>query len=264
MNITALVENTSHMGLETAHGLSFYIETQRHKLLFDLGPDETLFENSRRLGIDLAAVDTVIISHGHRDHGGALEQFLAVNSTAKVYLQKSAFLPHFSQRPQGPRFNGLDPALAQHPQLVLLEGDTRIDPQLQLFTVEEEGILRSPANDSLYEEQQPDRFLHEQNLLLQEGGNTVLICGCSHCGIVNILQKAETFAPRICIGGFHLCRPSTGESVDPAFLEQVAQQLKRWDVDYYTCHCTGQPAFEYLQQTLPRLSYFSGGMSLRV
>ena len=82
MKITALVENTSDCGLKAVHGLSFYIETRLHRLLFDLGPDGTLFHNAARLGIDLAAVDTVVLSHGHYDHGGALKRFLALNSSA--------------------------------------------------------------------------------------------------------------------------------------------------------------------------------------
>ena len=97
MQITALVENHSHSPLQAKHGLALYIETQRHKLLFDLGPDCTLFDNARRKGIDLTQVDTVILSHGHLDHGGALARFLSLNTTAKIYAQKSAFEPHYSK-----------------------------------------------------------------------------------------------------------------------------------------------------------------------
>lgn len=78
MRVTVLVENHSDGVCTARHGLSLYIETKLHRLLFDLGPDETVFENAERLGIDLAAVDTVIISHGHNDHGGALGHFLPV------------------------------------------------------------------------------------------------------------------------------------------------------------------------------------------
>ena len=91
MKITALVENISDGSVRSAHGLSFYIETKMHKLLFDVGPNSTLFENAVKKHIDLSQVDTVIISHGHKDHGGALKRFLQINRTAKIYLQKSAF-----------------------------------------------------------------------------------------------------------------------------------------------------------------------------
>ena len=60
MRITALVENQSNCDLKPTHGLSLYIETQKHKLLFDLGPDRTLFENARKKGIRLEDVDTVV------------------------------------------------------------------------------------------------------------------------------------------------------------------------------------------------------------
>ena len=70
-----MVENTTTCDLEAMHGLSLYIETKNHKLLFNLGPDQTVFENAKKKGIDLQEVDTVVISHGHNDHGGALEQF---------------------------------------------------------------------------------------------------------------------------------------------------------------------------------------------
>ena len=98
MKITALVENQSNSSAKSIHGLSLYIETTNHKILFDVGPDNTLFENSEMLGIGLLDIDTVIISHGHRDHGGALEQFLKLNHSARVFVQKKAFDNHFSSR----------------------------------------------------------------------------------------------------------------------------------------------------------------------
>lgn len=75
MKIISLVENNSESGLKTKHGLSLYIETDLHKILFDLGPDDTLFENAAKRNIDISKVDIVVISHGHSDHGGALKKF---------------------------------------------------------------------------------------------------------------------------------------------------------------------------------------------
>ena len=91
MKITALVENQSNCELKPVHGLALYIETEKHKLLFDLGPDDTLLKNAEKRGIDLGQVDTVVISHGHFDHGGALAAFLEVNHTARIYVQRRAF-----------------------------------------------------------------------------------------------------------------------------------------------------------------------------
>lgn len=135
MTITALVENTTQSGLKARHGLSLYIETKKHKILFDLGPDDTLLRNAKKRGIDLSKVDTVIISHGHADHGGALSGFLTVNRTAKIYLQKNAFEPHYSKAFFLKIPVGLDKSLKTNPQIVLVDGDFKIDEELSLFTV---------------------------------------------------------------------------------------------------------------------------------
>ena len=71
MRIINLIENTEGAdGCAFAHGLSFYVETEKHKLLLDLGPSGETLQNARQLGIDLASIDTVILSHGHYDHSG--------------------------------------------------------------------------------------------------------------------------------------------------------------------------------------------------
>lgn len=97
-----LLENDlEREGLMNAHGISFYIETEKKKILFDFGPDDSFRKNSEILGIDLKEVDLAILSHGHRDHGGGLSEFLHYNKKAKVYIQEEAFLPHYSKRENG-------------------------------------------------------------------------------------------------------------------------------------------------------------------
>ncbi|MDO5603184.1 MAG: MBL fold metallo-hydrolase, partial [Oscillospiraceae bacterium] len=190
MKITALVENTTQCELKAKHGLSLYIETQSHKILFDLGPDSTLFENANKRGIDLSVIDTVILSHGHMDHGGALKQFLQINSTAKIYIQKKAFEAHYSKFLFLKVDVGLDKRLENHPQVVLIDGDYQIDDTLRLFTTKDKSRCYSPANNSLYVKNAKDDFSHEQNLIIQEQ-KTALIIGCGHAGVVNIIKKAQ-------------------------------------------------------------------------
>ena len=81
MRITTLVENTKISDeYENKHGLSFHIETEKHNILFDLGPKNTFLTNAKKLNINLEEVDIVVISHGHNDHGGGLEEFLKINN----------------------------------------------------------------------------------------------------------------------------------------------------------------------------------------
>ena len=264
MKLTALVENTTHRALRTVHGLSLYIETAAHRLLFDVGPDDTLFANSTALGADLAAVDTVIISHGHFDHGGALAAFLAQNHTAKVYVQRRAFEPHYSLHSDGQLAPiGLDAALRSHPQVTLLDGDADLDDTLHLFVVPDTSRCHSPANDTLFGPNGPDDFLHEQNLMIR-GAAPVLVLGCGHTGIVNILQKAAPWHPAVCIGGYHLASPHNANAAPPALLGQIGDELAAFPAQFYTCHCTGEAAFAALAQKANNLHYLACGDSVLV
>ena len=85
MKITCLVENTcGREGLGCEHGLSFFVETEGKKLLFDMGAGPLFHENAEKLDIDLCQADMAFLSHGHADHGGGLEEFLRVNTHAPV------------------------------------------------------------------------------------------------------------------------------------------------------------------------------------
>lgn len=263
MQVTVLVENQPIEGFQGAHGLSLHVALPGRSLLFDVGPDETLFTNAAKRHIDLSAVDTVIISHGHYDHGGALPAFLAVNHRAQVYIQRQAFRLHESRTLPPWRNIGLEPALMQHPQVHLLDGDTVLDDTLSLFTVPDARLCPSTANSNLYEEGAPDAFGHEQNLLIRAGGGNLLLMGCCHTGVVNILKKAEPMHPAVCIGGFHLYSPARDETVADRLLDEIADHLQRYaDIRFYTGHCTGQKACDHLAARLPHLRYLHCGETL--
>ncbi len=84
MKITALTENTSKTGLPYEHGLSLYIETEKHNILFDTGQTELFAQNAETLGIDLGKVDIAVLSHGHYDHGGGLKRFLELRPRWRI------------------------------------------------------------------------------------------------------------------------------------------------------------------------------------
>ena len=264
MKITALVENETKCELKSKHGLSLYIETQNHKILFDLGPDNTLFENAKVRGINLSAIDTVIISHGHMDHGGALKQFFQINSTAKIYVQRKAFESHYSKFLFLKVNVGLNKEFENHPQVILIDGDYQIDDELSLLTVKDTSKCYSNANNALYTKTSKDDFSHEQHLIIREH-QVALIMGCGHTGIVNIMKKAEQYHPTLCIGGYHLFNPLTKKTVSSELLNQIAKELGRYsETKFYTCHCTGMVAFDFLSQRLSNLFYLSCGETVIV
>ena len=90
LKIVGLVENTTESpNLKYKHGLSLYIETERHRILFDMGLNDLFLENARKLGVDIASIDIAVISHGHVDHCGGLKSFLKRNSTARyIYAHR--------------------------------------------------------------------------------------------------------------------------------------------------------------------------------
>lgn len=263
MKITALVENQTSSELKAKHGLSLYIETLSHTILFDLGSDSTLFENAKTRKIDLSKVDIVILSHGHIDHGGALKHFLQINNKAKIYVQRSAFEAHYSKILFLKINIGIEPKLSTHPQIVLLDGDYTIDEELSLFTASPTEKCYSPVNNALCDKNGKDMFLHEHNLMITEE-KTAIIMGCGHTGVVSIMEKIAHNRPAICVGGYHLFNPINKKTVSVALLNDIAKELQAYpNTQFYTCHCTGLKAFQHLSQQLPNMFYLSCGQSIQ-
>jgi len=260
MKIITLLENTvCRADMKCEHGLSQYIETGRHKLLFDMGPNAMFLENAEALGVDIRAVDTAFVSHAHDDHCGGLDLFCRRNDHAPVYLQKEIWGEYYVVNPKKCAYIGMDKMLRKYEnRFVLTEGVTELDDSLTLFSGGMGRDYWSHANDTLREkvgEDYPlDDFRHEQNLLVSEGGKTVLFGGCAHNGIVNILRRAEEIlgrAPDAVFAGFHLYNPSMGKAEPRELVEAVAKELReRKNTRFYTGHCTGQEAFDILKETL--------------
>lgn len=293
MKITCLMENISHRKeLQCQHGLSLYIETKKHKILLDSGANALFAENARVLGVDLSKVDVAFLSHGHYDHAGGLSRFLELNHTARLYIKQEAFLEYChcarkiaeeSESALPYEYIGVDnvklqtgaltaEALKNHPQVVLVSGDLKIDEELSLMTGVTEKCCWPSTNRSLliwdgsgYEQ---DYFAHEQSLIITEEGRHVLISGCAHCGIVNILnhyQKLYGSAPEAAVSGFHLERSRPYTQEQRADVEQLAVELQKYKTKYYTCHCTGTEAYDILKRTLQeQMDYLSVGDEIQL
>jgi 7,8-dihydropterin-6-yl-methyl-4-(beta-D-ribofuranosyl)aminobenzene 5'-phosphate synthase len=271
MLVKALVENTSiSKEYKNVHGLSLYIETDKHKLLFDLGPGKLFLENAKKLNIDIRDIDTVVISHGHYDHGGALKTFLENNDKAKIYFGENAFQPYYTNLLWFKYYIGLDRSLKSNERFVFTQDITEIDDELELFA----GIT---SRKCVYEHKNnmfrksgrhyiADTFEHEQCLLIRENDHTTLFCGCAHTGIVNVMERAQAVTNTdidTVISGFHLYELSSGKREDQDYLKLLADTLKNYTAKFYTCHCTGTKIYDYLQGFMgDQLRYLSTGQSL--
>ncbi len=258
MKITVLTENTtSNDSLGAEHGLSLFIETKKHKILFDMGQSGLFSENAEKLGIDLSAVDIAVLSHGHYDHGGGMEKFLVLNHKAPVYLSRFAFEPHYNGTE---KYIGLDVSLKDSERLIFTDDKLIIDDELTLFSCNERERARNLGSFGLNMlegvEFVPDDFRHEQYLLISEQGRKVLISGCSHKGVMDI---TDWFRPDVLVGGFHFSKLPLDEK-----LREYAEFLDSFDTDYYTCHCTGAEQYEYMKSFMKRLSYISVGTTIEI
>lgn len=274
MRLTAILENTAQCdSLHAEHGLSVYVETPSHKLLFDTGESAAFLQNAEKLGISIADVDLVVLSHGHYDHGGGLKAFFERNSSAPVYMQKGAFGAFYEQEGQNLQYLGLDLSLFGRRQIRFVEGTAEIDKEITLFAGVEGRRFYSAANDSLMQMQGgklvQDEFLHEQNLVITTGERKrVLLAGCAHKGIVNILDRFHALFggyPDLAIGGFHLSMPGHEAYQQDTLIDEMADALLATGTQFYTCHCTGQYAYERLKARMgERIGYFAGGMRIEI
>ncbi len=272
MKITALLENTScATSIETEHGLSLYIEGAGKTMLFDTGATDLFAKNAEKLGKDLEKVDFAILSHGHQDHGGGIPTFFEINKTAKMYVRKQAFGEIYSDRRVGKEYIGLDQNLLKTDRLIFTEENVAIAEGVTLFSSVPAKHLVPSGNKPLKvkegEEYVPDTFEHEQNLVIEEHGESVLVCGCSHRGILNILEAfldTHGHYPTRVIGGFHLVNFTTGQPETPETLGEIAHALLASGATFYTCHCTGEENYAYLKELMGnKIEYLRGGESLQ-
>ncbi len=263
MIVKALMEDTCPSNaFISEHGLSLYIETGGHKILFDTGQSSGFATNAKAMGVDLSQVDFAVLSHAHYDHSGGIKTFLSLNSHAPVYVS-----PHsFDDVRHGPeRYIGPDKKLKNHPRLKPVHAITQLADGITVHPSEGKMPVLPVRSFGLTVQRggtiQPDDFRHEQYLEIIEDGRRILISGCSHKGIQNIVHW---FTPDVLVGGLHL------HNLDPATearkeLDAIAQALLDTGATYYTCHCTGVPQYEALKRIMQdKLFYISAGQEITV
>ena len=165
IKIAIVYDNTAKEGFQADWGFSCLIETNNRRILFDAGANGSiLLSNMEKLGIDPKTIDEVFISHAHWDHTGGLKDFLEQNSKVTLYVPASYEPP-------------------QAEKIARITGPKGLDKNI-FSTGELSGI--------------------EQSLVIKTEKGLVIIAGCSHPGVGNILRAASRFGkPYALIGGLH-------------------------------------------------------------
>ena len=258
MIIKVLVENTTDIdGFKVEDGLSLYIESGGKKIIFDTGVSDLFLTNALKLGVDIEEIDYLIISHGHYDHGGGLKYFLDRNEKASIYLSQYAFNNYYAIREGNSlEYVGIDKNLRDNERIILIEDKLKLYEGAEIYSGVPHKEKLPNSNKNLYEEIdgdiKPDRFRHEQNLYIDENGKKVLISGCSHNGIMNILSYHNDlygFNPDFVLGGFHLSMKGRFMESDE-YMEHISSVLLSTKAKFYTGHCTGLEAFSKLKNIM--------------
>jgi 7,8-dihydropterin-6-yl-methyl-4-(beta-D-ribofuranosyl)aminobenzene 5'-phosphate synthase len=265
MKLTVLVDNNTLIDryFIGEPGLSFYIEEEGWKYLFDTGYSDVFMQNAARMGINLLQVDSVVLSHGHNDHTWGLvplmQRFieakaagLPVTNRPGLIAHPNAFLPKrldgtsigpfLSKRQLRKVFDVRDfketIALSRH--LIVL-GEI---PRVNDFEAQEPvGEFHQKG------EWKPDMLLDDTALVYMSDKGMVIMTGCAHAGICNIVEYARKacYCDKVhaIIGGFHL------QNCSEERLAKTADFLVDAGVDVlYPCHCTDLQAKMYLGQRL--------------
>jgi len=261
MKITVLAENsvckTNSLNVKAENGLSLFIEFDERKILFDTGQSDLFIHNAEKIGIDLSEVDYLVISHGHFDHGDGLKHFLKINKKAKIFLHINA-AHKFYMKIFGfiPYYVGLDQKIiAQNSRIYFIEEDMQIEEKIIVLEGFPEVFPQPVANKALFVEDNNrfmvDKFNHELVLLLIENDEIVLFSGCSHSGIINIIDEVKIISKNMRIkatfGGFHIHNPISKKNESQDYIMELTESLGETDSVFYTGHCTGKKNFLYIK-----------------
>jgi 7,8-dihydropterin-6-yl-methyl-4-(beta-D-ribofuranosyl)aminobenzene 5'-phosphate synthase len=233
-------------------GFSALVEYDGKRILFDTGNNPEIFEhNVKALNVDLTKLDFVVISHRHTDHASGLKYLLKINPDVTVYVPADGAngfggteFPQAFFRPEPSlpaKMRYFDGAYPEHPHagklydtghFVLVNKLTEVSPGIFLvYTVSKNpGTLELP----------------ELTLAMKGPHGLILVDGCSHSGIEEILQAASAVDPHthVVFGGLHLVQTPVPD------IDRLVDSLKnKWKLDKIAPgHCTGEPAFLRLQK----------------
>jgi len=256
-------------GIRGEHGLSFYIETEDARLLFDTGQSETFLENARVLRIDLSGLDAVILSHGHYDHGGGLNALYATLDPPlpPLFAGRGFDAPRRSRGVDGLKDIGLpSPLMPLHaPAAIVIDTFKELASGVYFLPQAErlDGIETTSRFWKIQGETELiDDFCDEISLVFNAEDGIVVITGCAHRGILNIARAAAQAFPgkplKALVGGFHLADES------PEAISRIASDIAAMAPSMIICgHCTGLRGFAALSQAVGgKVSWLSCGMSI--
>jgi len=248
VKINVLVENNTPVSsLVGEYGFAAQILIDEKNILFDTGSKDALFTNSSAMGVNLADVDEMVISHGHYDHTGAVLPFLKKYGGRKIYAHSSIFRRRLTSRRDGNIFEigclfGYQEALDAGAEFIFTDEFTEIHPGVYLtgeiprLTEYEDvgGNFVYECDGQLVKDMLPD----DMAMVIDHPDGLIIVSGCSHSGMINTIEHCRNKTGRdkilAYVGGTHLINASQ-ERID-----KTIEAIRSYDVQKLIVgHCTG-------------------------
>jgi 7,8-dihydropterin-6-yl-methyl-4-(beta-D-ribofuranosyl)aminobenzene 5'-phosphate synthase len=258
VSITLICENTARgAGILGEHGLCWWIESEDHHLIFDLGQGLSLSANATKLGINLLDTDAIVFSHGHYDHIGGWASLPAAVKNKPVFLHPDALLPKFQRRADGRvdpagKPSVVDALPRESSTLIAQSSPTEVIPGIWMTgqiprsnTYEDTGgdFVQDPAG------KQPDPLNDDQSLFFKTEAGIVVVLGCTHSGLINTLTYIQDLTQariHAVFGGMHLLHAK------PERMTVTIEALKTIAPDWLgPNHCTGDAAVAEIRTAFP-------------
>jgi len=258
IKITTLSENTANIGYLAEWGLSILVTVDSLNILLDTGASISTVHNADKLGIDLSKVDKIVLSHGHYDHTGGLADVLRRTGPIDIIAHPDIFAAKYAYHEGKELYVGIPFSRAELESLgarfklsrepvVLGEGITTTGevPFVTDFEQVDREVFIKDGNNLL-----PDPLADDLSLIIESKKGLIVILGCAHRGIINILRHARNLTCKekvyAAIGGAHLFRASEEQ------VNQTIAALKSIGVERLgMSHCTGFKAACRISKEMP-------------
>ncbi|SDS01907.1 7,8-dihydropterin-6-yl-methyl-4-(beta-D-ribofuranosyl)aminobenzene 5'-phosphate synthase [Polaribacter sp. KT25b] len=239
MKLTVLTENCAGSGFLAEHGLSYLIENEKEKFLFDTGATDVFLINAQKLGIDIQQeVETVVLSHGHWDHGNGLEYI----SNKTLITHPNVFMKRYRQKEDvniGLKLSKKE--IEKKFTLILSKRPYYLSDNI-IFLGEIPKVNDFEAKETTFSDKlgQPDIVKDDSAIVVIQNNEIIVITGCSHAGVCNIIEYACKVTKiknvKAVIGGFHLKQNNLQTQETIKYLKE--KNIKK----IYPSHCTQFPA----------------------